>query len=601
MKTSSFRLFLVGLALALAAAPVLIAQAQTPPPHAARHAQDLRRDTLVPPGPGAFRTPDGGWAMHAGQAAGASSPDASAPLATGGPDDYGYTWNDAAPYHWIDATSGTDTLLVNDGSGDPSVTDPQLGFDFKFYQNTHSYVWISSAGAVGFDHSSLTDWQTGYVPNLGEFSPVDFIAPYYDHKLSVGVGNNGRVYYLSGGTAPNRWFVAEWYQVNDGYNTLTFEVVLNETGGIDFNYQNMNQPSVYACGTTAGIENETGWDGLVYRQYGCNQMTASTGHTVRFTRPAESAKVSVFPKKSGAFGYPALQAAFNEAIINNGDLGTDTYEFSTTSSWPVTLYESDGVTPLANIDTGPVDQYATKYIVVKVSVPADAATGQSYVVQLTVSSALNSSQKKVIPMTIAMPAPFVQAIDTADGQRTKFIRQWGEVATHAASGYGGYADTVTTTPGGNVVQVWAESRTNSNGHNVEEVYYVVYDRFGTVIRPATRVTNNDAATTDAYDFAPSVAAAPDGSISIVWRRDLYDQSNSNDNYNIYQLVLDNSGTQVAFNNLTNSSVWGQVNDPNNPRFYLPRVVATQNNRFVISWDLHRYYGSAANHRVVCRE
>ena len=90
---------------------------------------------------------------------------ATAPEATGGPDAFGYTWDNSEPFNWIDATSGTNTGL-SQGSWQVSVTGPiPLGFEFDFYQNTYSSLHISSSGAVGFDPDTLHTYNTAYVPS----------------------------------------------------------------------------------------------------------------------------------------------------------------------------------------------------------------------------------------------------------------------------------------------------------------------------------------------------------------------------------------------------------------------------------------------------
>ena len=57
---------------------------------------------------------------------------AAAPQDSGGPDDFGYTWNDWEPLNWIDASGGTNTGI----SGTTDHAGPiDIGFPFKFYEN----------------------------------------------------------------------------------------------------------------------------------------------------------------------------------------------------------------------------------------------------------------------------------------------------------------------------------------------------------------------------------------------------------------------------------------------------------------------------------
>ena len=85
--------------------------------------------------------------------------------ASGGPDDFGYLWN-TATLNWIDASSGAD---IAGSSAD-------IGFSFKFYENTHSRVYVSKNGLMGFSSAILSAWQQGEIPSREE--PNEVIAPH---------------------------------------------------------------------------------------------------------------------------------------------------------------------------------------------------------------------------------------------------------------------------------------------------------------------------------------------------------------------------------------------------------------------------------------
>ena len=71
----------------------------------------------------------------------------SAPQSNGGPDDFGHTWIDTAPYSWIDATSGTNTGIIG-GFGTAGVVN--IGFPFRFYGQLWTQAYVSTDGFLGF-------------------------------------------------------------------------------------------------------------------------------------------------------------------------------------------------------------------------------------------------------------------------------------------------------------------------------------------------------------------------------------------------------------------------------------------------------------------
>ena len=185
-----------------------------------------------------------------------------APQAAGGPDDYGYTWNDAGPFTWIDATSGVNTGM----NGKYQQVGPiALPFTFKYYENSYSQVYVSTNGTLGFSGQLTTDSQETIFPKPA--LPNNVIAPYWAPEDA----STGGVYYTSDGIAPNRWWAVEWYQVPDyGEDSrLTFEAILYENGDIAVQYHTLN----YGSGGTrwsrgVGMEDALGLDRAgIHRQH----------------------------------------------------------------------------------------------------------------------------------------------------------------------------------------------------------------------------------------------------------------------------------------------------------------------------------------------
>ena len=117
------------------------------------------------------KAPDGRWFMPAGSRSDLAA--ATAPQASGGPDDFGYTWTDTEPLDWIDASSGTDTGINNSTK---SAGPIDIGFPFKFYENVRSQAYISLYGFLAFNSDNLGNTHAA-IPDPS--NPNDVIAPHW--------------------------------------------------------------------------------------------------------------------------------------------------------------------------------------------------------------------------------------------------------------------------------------------------------------------------------------------------------------------------------------------------------------------------------------
>jgi len=179
----------------------------------------------------------------------------------GGPDAYGYIWTDSdqpygPEYQWIDiSVNGT---IIN--LGDDSFSGPfSLGFDFPFYGNTYSSLYVGSNGLITFGSGSSAFNNVG-IPSYGP--PNNFIAPWWD-DLNPTAG--GQAYYYWDEISQR--FIVSFVGVPK-YNyggSLTFQAVLYPDGQIDLNYSTMERVgpgSTMLAQATIGIENSDGTDGL---------------------------------------------------------------------------------------------------------------------------------------------------------------------------------------------------------------------------------------------------------------------------------------------------------------------------------------------------
>ena len=181
----------------------------------------------------------------------------------GGPDLFGYKWIDSGEpdgpqYYWEDISS-TGTLVsdwIATGSFDPKdegYAGPfQLGFNFSFYGNQKSQIYISSNGLIMFNAVNSNIWTNSAIPNADD--PNDYIAPFWDDLDGSG---QGTVHYKQDG---DRFIVqfTNWQRYSQT-GSLTFQAVLHSNGRILFYYNNLNATLNSA---SVGIENPNGTDGL---------------------------------------------------------------------------------------------------------------------------------------------------------------------------------------------------------------------------------------------------------------------------------------------------------------------------------------------------
>jgi hypothetical protein len=527
---------------------------------------------------GAIQTPEGLWMMPADARPAAT--DSATPESTGGPDDFGYSWNDGVALNWIPFAGGTDTWIDDDTDHAGPI---DIGFSFKYYENTYPQLFISRYGFLAFSESSISRSQSA-IPSPRQ--PNNVIAPHWVPAYHV----NGYVRYLRGGVAPNRWFLVGWNRLlsdDDAPEEYTFEAILYESGDILFQYREMNVSGGYWC-QASGIEDSTGLDGLAITNF-C--QTVRPNHAVRISRPAPRARVKIFPQYQGSLTRAAENVSFQIPIRNTGDLGADTFDLVPTSGWPMTLYAADGATRLTDtdhdgtIDTGSVPQGSTATIVAKVQTPVAALVAYGNQATIRAISSRDSAQSKVSYLRTAVPTAFAQVFtDGADGATSLYLvrPQTQTVTKVTPDNYYGYDNAVAETPNGNLVYAWDKGRCLTNC--MSEIEFTIRDGHGNPVRGITKLTDHSAATFNTYDYPPVMAVAPDGRIGILWRRYLYNRSTFKRNYNIYLAILDSSGNVVLNpTRVTNNTTWGTGSDLNFPYFGQPRISATGNNRFFLAW------------------
>ena len=199
-------------------------------------------------------------------------------LATvGGPDGFGYTWDDSAAFSYEAAATAL-------GQGDTDYDVVSLGFSFGFYGQTFNQVTITDNGVIHFDGAIALSGENTSLPT----GSAKLIAPFWD---DLQPNNGGDVYYGTSGVSPDRVFIAEWRDVPHSatyspYYTAgdcTVEVKLFEAdGGIEFHYQDVQfGDASYDLGASATIGIQDGSQGYALER-SHDSAVLSDGTAIRF-------------------------------------------------------------------------------------------------------------------------------------------------------------------------------------------------------------------------------------------------------------------------------------------------------------------------------
>lgn len=162
------------------------------------------------------------------------------------------------PYDWVDITDvGTPADIFND---DQSVGPFDLGFDFTYYDQTYSSVFMTSNGWATF--TDQFGWAAYFNVAIPDFAdPGNAIYIFWDDLYPP---SGGEFYYYA--DAANDRFIMSWINIPHIGTTdelYTFQIILTPDGNMRYNYQLVHEGGFYnnsSC--TVGIENATSDEGL---------------------------------------------------------------------------------------------------------------------------------------------------------------------------------------------------------------------------------------------------------------------------------------------------------------------------------------------------
>jgi hypothetical protein len=181
----------------------------------------------------------------------------------GGPDAFGYKWIDSdepnGPQYVWEEISATGTLAANWTATstwtakDEGYAGPYpLGFNYKFYGQSYSQVYINANGFLHFLPMTTSILTNPAIPNAA--APNAFIAGFFD---DLDGSTQGNVYYKADADK----FIVQFDNWKKYANTssLTFQMIMYRGGKVMVYYKSMAGTLNSA---TVGIENHTGTVGL---------------------------------------------------------------------------------------------------------------------------------------------------------------------------------------------------------------------------------------------------------------------------------------------------------------------------------------------------
>jgi len=215
--------------------------------------------------------------------------------ASGGPDAYGYTWEDSNEpggpvYSWIDISGAGN--LVSGLADDNSVPFISMGMSFHYYWGDYTELKIGSNGWIGFNNTGNIAHCFPTIPVTGGVAD-NYLAPFMTDLNFQGVGNPAKVYYHH--DVPNDRFIISYLDVPwwsalapDYVGLNSFQVILsNADSSITYQYKdadfaNFTDNVACAADVSIGIEGPTGSNGLSVYQ----DMMPPASYAIKFSYPS---------------------------------------------------------------------------------------------------------------------------------------------------------------------------------------------------------------------------------------------------------------------------------------------------------------------------
>ncbi len=180
-----------------------------------------------------------------------------------GSDAFGYFWKDDSDnggpvYSWIDIEN-QDNLLVHLGDPDDSSVGPlDIGFEFPFYEDVFTQIFISSNGSMSF-MGNYAPWENTFLPTSS--APSALVAPWWDDLNNDPGGPQGTLYMWTNGYDQTiiTWKNFPKFGTSDLY---TFQAIMDSFGKLLFQYQRVDGVT---NSSTIGMQSASRSAGLLVR------------------------------------------------------------------------------------------------------------------------------------------------------------------------------------------------------------------------------------------------------------------------------------------------------------------------------------------------
>lgn len=469
---------------------------------------------------------------------------------------------------------------INFGVRPDDVITPvnNFGFNFPFFENEYSSVFVSTNGFLTFN-TLENAYPTNYTLPM-EFEPNNLIAVFWDDLTVGGSFNSGQAYYQLLGTSPNRAMVFEWYQITRLGSTepLTFQIVLHENGDIFLNYATLSGVLNRA---TVGIENSDGVDGF---QIFSDEAGLASGQSYHLVYPENGANVKARPLYQGGF-LSQGSIEFPLTITNTGATAdTFTFQSSVTGS-PAALVEilNDLKTPITQ--TPSLAPSAAFSASIRVTVDPTAAVGSKWSGTVTVISNANNTRQFAVKFDAAMPARMAAlfldkpAAATQPGAYARYFSKDPQGAPVVFPSFQGENYAITPLPGLKYLLSWEEIADGPAGP-YKNIKKTLISPAAGLVSATANLTDNAASGAITYDETAQITVAPNGTLGMVFVRWVANATADKFKANIYFAHLSSTGSLLApVIDLTQNSTY-----TTDLRYTNPVIAATPSSAFEIAYE-----------------